>query len=305
MKISLFMLIFVLVLMVVPLVVGTYVYQDSRKRGMNPLVWTLVSLLVPALIGFVIYLLARVGYADETCPRCQTPVKETYVVCPNCGVKLKPTCPYCDQSVEPGWKVCPYCAKALPERQDDVVEPVRRKDKSLKVILGAIVAMPIAIVLMLVAHLIGGDIRGSMNTTYWQVEQYLEEKQDPTIEAWIRQCEEKAAQDKELKAYVLRHDTEHKGERLTQFLVYLPVAEGNLQIQADRYGTALGAVLQVRFLTTAEDPENPETVGYRLCTVSCRTDKIRRIEVFRNVTKLDCEVTKVDYNLTLFEMVPQ
>ncbi len=302
MRISFVMILYVLLLMVIPLVVGTYVYQDSRKRGMNPLLWTLVALLVPALIGFVIYLLARVGYSNETCPRCQTVVKESYVVCPNCGVKLKPTCPYCDQPVELGWKVCPYCAKALPERQDDVVEPVRKKDKSLKVILGAIVAMPIVILLLLGAYLVGGDIRGSMNTTYWEVEQYVEQKKDQPVVEWIRQCEEKAAQEKEVKAYVLRHDTEHKGDRLTQFLVYLPVAENNLRIQADRYGTALGAVLQVRFLTTAEDAEN---TGYRLCTVSCRTDKIHRIEVFRNVTKLDCEVTKVDYNLTLFEMVPE
>ena len=74
------LLIQLLLLMVIPMIVGTYVYQDSKKRGMNALLWTLVARLVPALIGFVIYLLARVEYSDERCPRCETTVRERYVV---------------------------------------------------------------------------------------------------------------------------------------------------------------------------------------------------------------------------------
>ena len=302
MRISLIMIVYVLLLMVIPLVVGTYVYQDARKRGMHAVLWTLVALLVPMLIGFVIYLLARVGHNDTRCAKCGALVREAYVVCPNCGVKLKSVCPGCEQLVEPDWKVCPYCAKPLNGRQEDVSEPVRRKDKSLKVILGIVVAMPIVLLLLLGAYLVGGDVTGSMNTTYWEIDQYLEMKQDARIEKWIQQCQEKALEDKELTAYVLEHETEYRGERLTQFLVYLPTTEDNLKIETDRYGTLFGGVLQVHFLTTAEDED---LSGYVLCTVSCMQDKFRRIEVFRNAIELDCEVTEVDYNLTMFEMVSE
>ena len=302
MKISFVMIIYVLLLMVIPLVVGTYVYQDAKKRGMNPLLWTLVSLLVPALIGFVIYLLARVGHSDERCPNCQTAVKDTYVVCPCCGAKLKPTCPTCAQPVEIGWKVCPYCAQPLPEHQKDVMEPVRKKDKSLSVILGVVVAMPVILLVLLVAYLVGGDVSGSMNTTYLDVGQYVEEIDDSRVEEWIRECDEKAAQEKELTAYVLRHDTEIHDRRWTQFLVYLPNGDDNLRIEAQRQATLFGKTLLVHFLT---DSELEEEGGYRLCTISCSTDKISRIEVFRNVQELECEITKVDYDLTLFEIVPQ
>ena len=300
MRISLVMIVYMLLLMVIPMVVGTYVYQDSRKRGMNPVLWTLLALLVPMLIGFVIYLLARVGYSGEICPRCQSMVKENYVVCPHCGIKLKPTCPNCEQPVEQTWKVCPYCAKALPTQQEDVVEPVRKKDKSLKVILGTIVAMPVILTALLVVYLVNGDVQGGMNTMYLDVDQYIAEMKDDRIEAWIRQCDEKAAQETELTAYVLRHDYKRKGERWSQFLVYLPKGDDNLRIEARRSATLFGKELQVHFLTDSSLEQ-----GDRLCTVSCSIDKIARIETYRNAIKINCEVTKVDYGLTMFEIVPQ
>lgn len=302
MRISLIMIVYVLFLMVIPLVVGTYVYQDARKRGMNPLLWTLVALLVPMLIGFVIYLLARVGHGDVRCPRCEAAVRETYVVCPNCGVKLKPMCPNCEKPVESDWKVCPYCANPLTGRQEDVIEPVRRKDKSLKVILAVIVAMPLILTILLVIRLVSGDMRGSMNTMYLDVDQYVAEMEDERITAWIRQCEEKAAQESEPTAYVLRHDYERKGERWSQFLVYFPEGDDNLRIEARRNATLFGKKIQVHFLT---DSSLEGEGGYRLCTVSCSVDKISQIQVYRNAIRLDCEVTKVDYGLTMFELVPE
>lgn len=302
MKLSLMMILYVLLLMAIPLVVGTYVYQDSRKRRMNPVLWTLVALLVPMLVGFVIYLLARVGHSDVRCPNCGTAVKEIYVVCPNCGVKLKPVCSHCEQPVEAGWKVCPYCAKTLPVQQDDVVQPVRQKDKSLKVILGAIVAMPLVLTILLVIRLVNGDMRGSMNTAYLDVDQYVAEMEDERIEEWIRQCEEKASKESELTAYVLRHDYERKGTRWSQFLVYLPEGDDNLRIEARRTSSFFGKVLQVHFLT---DSSLEKEGGYRLCTVSCSMDKISRIQIYRNAIKVNCEVTKADYGLTMFELVPE
>ena len=46
-------------LLTVPVMVGVYVYRDSRRRGMSAVVWTLIAVAAPALIGFIIYLLIR------------------------------------------------------------------------------------------------------------------------------------------------------------------------------------------------------------------------------------------------------
>lgn len=40
--------------MVIPVLIGVYVYQDASDRGMNSVLWTLVAVLAPSLIGFII-----------------------------------------------------------------------------------------------------------------------------------------------------------------------------------------------------------------------------------------------------------
>ena len=44
---------------VIPFIIGIYVYQDAKKRGINAVPWVLVAAIVPALIGFIVYLLIR------------------------------------------------------------------------------------------------------------------------------------------------------------------------------------------------------------------------------------------------------
>ena len=90
--------------MVIPVLIGVYVYRDASDRGMNAVLWTLVAVLAPSLIGFIIYLLVRSNYSNLKCRVCGTRVRENYVVCPGCGTKLKPCCPNCSAPVEPGWK---------------------------------------------------------------------------------------------------------------------------------------------------------------------------------------------------------
>ena len=67
--------IFLLVLsigLIVPILIGVYVYRDANRRGMNALMWTLIALFAPSLIGFIIYLLVRSSYSDLECPKCGT-----------------------------------------------------------------------------------------------------------------------------------------------------------------------------------------------------------------------------------------
>jgi predicted RNA-binding Zn-ribbon protein involved in translation (DUF1610 family) len=82
----------------VPLLLGVFVYRDAKDRGMNhPLLWALAAALCPSFLGLIVYLLVRGNYTNWKCPRCGGPVQESYTACPQCGAKLKQkgTCPHC------------------------------------------------------------------------------------------------------------------------------------------------------------------------------------------------------------------
>lgn len=146
MRMMVVMIPILILLLTIPVIVGVYVYRDAKRRGMNAALWTLVAVLAPSLIGFIIYLLVRGSYSDLRCPRCDTRVNDTFVVCPKCGAKLRPGCPNCGTAVESDWKVCPKCAQPLPTIQDDIVTPIRPKDKSLWKILVAIILVPLLLI---------------------------------------------------------------------------------------------------------------------------------------------------------------
>ena len=128
MRLAVVMLPIIILVLTVPVLVGVYVYRDAASRGMHAALWTLVAVLAPSLIGFIIYLLVRGSYSNLKCPRCNTRVNETFVVCPGCGARLRPGCPNCGTASEPDWKVCPKCAQPLPLMRDDLISPVRPKD---------------------------------------------------------------------------------------------------------------------------------------------------------------------------------
>ena len=86
---SIVLFVYLAVLIIVPILVGVYVFRDASRRGMNAALWTLIAVLVPILVGFIIYLLVRSSYPDLKCPQCGTPVRESYVSCPQCGARLK------------------------------------------------------------------------------------------------------------------------------------------------------------------------------------------------------------------------
>lgn len=146
----LFFIILIPLMFGIPIVIGIYVYRDASKRGMNAVLWMLVSLLTPSLLGLIIYLLVRNNYSDLTCPNCNAPVEESFLVCPNCRTKLRPTCEVCSTPVQTTWKVCPHCGNELPAYDYNVATPVRKKDNTLGKILIAILVIPIAIILLLI-----------------------------------------------------------------------------------------------------------------------------------------------------------
>ncbi|MBQ5583136.1 MAG: zinc ribbon domain-containing protein, partial [Ruminiclostridium sp.] len=92
----------------VPLLLGIFVYRDAKDRGMNPLLWACAATLCPSFLGLIVYLLVRNNYSNWKCPRCGGTVRETFTACPQCGAKLKASCHNCGGAIEKDWQVCPH-----------------------------------------------------------------------------------------------------------------------------------------------------------------------------------------------------
>lgn len=111
---SFFIFFFVILMaLIVPILIGFYVYKDASSRRMNAILWALIAVFAPTYIGLLLYLVIRNDYSNLQCPTCQFPVKPTFTACPSCGTKLKHSCEQCGHPIEAGWKVCPSCSSTL------------------------------------------------------------------------------------------------------------------------------------------------------------------------------------------------
>ena len=89
-----------------------YVNADSKRRGMNSLLWTLLVIFIPNAIGFIIYFLIR-DPLRVPCPKCGVPLRPDFAFCPSCSFNLSPSCTGCKRPVETGWANCPFCGTTL------------------------------------------------------------------------------------------------------------------------------------------------------------------------------------------------
>lgn len=99
-----------------------YVYGDSTRRGMRPIMWTLVALLVPNAIGIIAYFIVR-DPVLHPCPSCGTAARREYAFCPSCGITLVRSCPSCVRPVEPIWTHCAHCGGKLPAGEIEIKPP--------------------------------------------------------------------------------------------------------------------------------------------------------------------------------------
>src|ERR1039458_3579053 len=99
------------VLGIIVLMVG-YVYADSKRRGMNALLWTLLVIFVPKALGFIAYFLLRKPLLIP-CPNCGTEIGSDFRYCPKCGHALTPSCSHCGRSISGDYVCCPYCGKPV------------------------------------------------------------------------------------------------------------------------------------------------------------------------------------------------
>lgn len=92
--------------------VGSMVYRDAKKRGMDPYMWATVSVFVPFCLGIIIYLIVR-SNGRAVCDKCGATIRSEYKVCPHCGHPQETLCPGCGKTIATEWKVCPYCERKL------------------------------------------------------------------------------------------------------------------------------------------------------------------------------------------------
>jgi len=97
------------ILGVVILMIG-YVNADSKRRGMNSLLWTLLVIFVPKALGFIAYFLLRKPLMLP-CPKCGRAVGADFRYCPKCGHAISPMCAHCGRSIQSDYVCCPYCGK--------------------------------------------------------------------------------------------------------------------------------------------------------------------------------------------------
>lgn len=128
-----------------------WVARDARLRGDNPIIWMIIALIPGA--GIIAYLLLRPPMLamdrDEQelevalkqrelmkygeCAQCGYPVRDDYVICPNCQTRLRNMCRRCGKPLEPSWSVCPYCATPVQgaaqqqQAQAGAASPRRRR----------------------------------------------------------------------------------------------------------------------------------------------------------------------------------
>ncbi|HIZ54679.1 MAG TPA: zinc ribbon domain-containing protein [Firmicutes bacterium] len=71
--------------------IGIWVYRDSKARGANTLLWTLLVLLVSQGISLLLYFIIGRRATTMVCPRCGQRVNTTDTFCSRCGNDLTVT----------------------------------------------------------------------------------------------------------------------------------------------------------------------------------------------------------------------
>lgn len=280
-------IIYFVIFICIPVLVGVYVYRDARSRGMNAILWTLLAVLTPVLIGFIIFLLVRGSYSNMKCPKCDTTVTEQYVSCPNCGIKLKATCPSCSSPVEAEWKVCPICTSPLPEHYNDIFQPVKKKDNMLKKILIAVTLIPILlIIIMILSFSKFKPTSRATGVTSLPVDEYLKELDNEHINNWFEASGESLD-----TAYVLRHESTSGDQVKVLYLIYLPCLAENHQVSIGSSADLFGHTLKLQF---TDDNGN---AGNTLILATCIGEQ--KLSIYYDGQKVDCEITEVDYSLAL------
>ena len=295
------LLILMIIVVLLPILIGIYVYRDAKRRGMNAALWTVIAVLAPSLIGFIIYLLVRGNYSNLKCPCCNTTVTEQYVVCPKCGAKLRPSCPNCSIPVELDWTVCPKCAQPLPAAQEDIVTPVQPKDKTLWKILVAVIVVPVVLILALglsFSAVSGGGSSSLREVTFdeYYADQEIPESTKEYVREWIDGLETRTDH-----VYALRYTYDIDAESKTKDYYYLIYVPGGGDVNRRGFGYSTG-LFSTTFKLELEGSKNQDGL---YCAMTTAKKGAPQLRVTLDGKRLEDEITVVDFNPTLYTIASE
>lgn len=210
-----FVLILTIACVLIPVLIGTYVYRDAKARGLNASVWTLISILAPGYIGFIAYLIVRSEKSALLCPACGKNVREDFSLCPHCGSSLKTACSRCGYPLENGWRLCPNCSEPVPYEMQTAVSAEKKSERSLKKIIVLAIVIPLILCLILVGA--GGMLFRLNEMTAVCSSDSTPDKRDidsEYVQAWLESCDKKGK-----GVYVLR-EPESARDYARRCLVY-------------------------------------------------------------------------------------
>ena len=293
------MIVLALIIML-PFIVGFFVYRDAKARNMNAILWALVAALAPAFIGLIMYLLVRGDYMNLRCPQCSTPVMETYVACPTCGAKLRPSCPNCRAPVEPDWKVCPKCTTPLPEYQADIQTPVRPKDRTGWKVLAVIILVPTLLIVLLIlgltsmSHVGSASIRELSRDAYFaEMEGLSQGEAAETVREWLDGLDQEGRRG----AHALRYDYDNGSGTEYYFLVYVPGGGDSSHSGFGQSTSIFGTTLKLELEPTGNDGT--------LFSIMSSAGNTPNLKITLGGRRIACDVDTVDFNPTVYYIVPQ
>lgn len=114
------------ILFFIQIILSILIYNDSKNRGMNPILWTAIVILTPNLFGLVLYLAFRFQYPKLV--KREDIIKEVNA---NNNFKRKhKLCPTCGRELEGFEEKCPYCNSLITSDDSDdeyFKENIKRK----------------------------------------------------------------------------------------------------------------------------------------------------------------------------------
>ena len=288
-----------------PIMIGTYVYKDAKRRNMDAILWTVVSLLVPGLIGLIIYLVVRGSSAEVICPACEKEVAVSHVICPYCGNPLKPSCRNCKAILEPTWKLCPQCGTEILEEDISRIRvPKPRKDKGIKLLISLLIAVPLTILIIGIMGLIlfrvniGSSGSVGMSSVYAC---HLDAEQDSIpqeVRDWIAECDKQGE-----GVYVLQLSPEYIAENDIDIAIEILDPSESVYcayVYINQYqGEGLTCDLSVGSNSveirygSSFDEEDALVNGYELSGFFVAGPKIEVIQVFINGELFDAIITNL------------
>ncbi|KAF5060222.1 hypothetical protein DSECCO2_328150 [anaerobic digester metagenome] len=280
-----FYLIFVVALfLVLPILIGVYVYRDANSRGMNAALWTLIAALAPSGIGLIIYLVVRSDYNSLECPNCKAPILEEYSSCPKCGTSLKAKCTNCGKAIASGWQNCAHCGEPVPA---DAMIPTlpKRKDNGLGKILVAVILIPVLIISTLVfglASFRSGHPTSVGSVDGMRIEDFAENK---VVSDWLKSCDASGT-----GIYVLEYQyPKDKSSNLNRsnYIVYRTGLSKDVSVAAVGFQNFFKESLRVEY----NDSEITGSTDYHIYQVDYSTTAKVQLEVLVNGQKADYKLT--------------